>query len=124
MKRVLFRFFSYAFLITMAFSITVVTANALSWDGSSTGGGGGGSPAGPNGYAVRTTGDNCLGYRFALVDKNGNIKGNKVMDVFRNTTYGNYEYSNGYKFTSKYNKNRLLIIKTIVSPLQKYDQLL
>ena len=92
----------------MAFSITVVTANALSWDGSSTGGGGGGSPAGPNGYAVRTTGDNCLGYRFALVDKNGNIKGNKVMDVFRNTTYGNYEYSNGYKFTSKYNKKQII----------------
>lgn len=108
MKRVLFRIFSYAFLITMAFSITVVTANALSWDGSSTGGGGGGSPAGPNGYAVRTTGDNCLGYRFALVDKNGNIKGNKVMDVFRNTTYGNYEYSNGYKFTSKYNKKQII----------------
>ncbi len=89
-------------------SIATTTTFALTWDGSSTGGGGGGSPAGPNGYAVRTTGDNCLGYRFSVVDKNGNNKVSKVIDVFRNTTYGNSEYSSAYKFNTKYNKKQLI----------------
>ena len=52
--------------------ITTIQAFALEWDGSSSGGGGGGTAAGPNGYAIRTTGDNCLGYRFSVVDKSGN----------------------------------------------------
>ncbi|MFT9055515.1 MAG: hypothetical protein ABF449_02655 [Ethanoligenens sp.] len=85
-----------------------ISAFALSWDGSSTGGGGAGSPAGPNGYAIRTTGDNCLGYRFSVVDKAGNNKVSKVIDVFRNTSYGNMEYSSTYKFTPKLNKKQLI----------------
>ena len=85
-----------------------LNAIALEWNGSSTGGGGGGSPAGPNGYAVRTTGDNCLGYRFSVVDKSGNNKVTKVIDIFRNTTYGNMEYSSAYKFIVKYNKKQLI----------------
>ena len=108
MKRRLIKFSSFFALLILIFSASIITASALSWDGSSTGGGGGGTPAGPNGYAVRTTGDNCLGYRFSLVDKNGNIKGNKVMDVFRNTGYGNMEYSSAYKFTTKYNKKQII----------------
>ena len=85
-----------------------LSAFALEWNGSSTGGGGSGSPAGPNGYAIRTTGDNCIGYRFSVVDKSGNTKGGTVIDVFRNTTYGNMEYSSAYKFTVKYNKKQLI----------------
>ncbi len=88
--------------------ILPLSAFALSWEGSSTGGGGGGSPAGPNGYAIRTTGDNCIGYRFSVVDKSGNTKGGTVIDVFRNTTYGNMEHSSAYKFTVKYNKKQLI----------------
>lgn len=91
----------------LVFSLPLSTF-ALSWNGSSTGGGGGGSPAGPNGYAIRTTGDNCIGYRFSVVDKSGNTKGGTVIDVFRNTTYGNMEYSSAYKFTVKYNKKQLI----------------
>jgi len=91
----------------IVFSLPLSTF-ALSWEGSSTGGGGGGSPAGPNGYAIRTTGDNCIGYRFSVVDKSGNTKGGTVIDVFRNTTYGNMEYSSAYKFTVKYNKKQLI----------------
>ena len=83
-------------------------AFAISWDGSSTGGGGGGSPAGPNGYAVRTTDDNCLGFRFSVVDKNGANKVAKVIDVFRNTSYGNSECDNAYKFATKYNKKQFI----------------
>jgi len=108
MKRKIIKLCSFLVLLILISSISIITASALSWDGSSTGGGGAGSPAGPNGYAIRTTGDNCLGYRFSLVDKNGNIKGNKVMDVFRNTSYGNMEYSSAYKFTSKYNKKQII----------------
>ena len=80
------------------------SAFAISWDGSSAGGGGGGSAANSNGYSIRFTGDNCIGYRFSCVDKDGNNKVTKVIDVFRDTEYGNYEYTNGYKFDTKYNK--------------------
>jgi len=45
-----------------------------------------------------------LGYRFSVVDKNKNTKNGAVIDVFRNTTYGNSEYSNAYKFNTKRNK--------------------
>lgn len=91
--------------IISAFSMT---ASALSWDGSSQGGGGGGSYAGPNGYAVGTTGDNCIGYRFSIVNKSGANKVANVIDVFRNTSAGNDAYSTAYKFTSKYNKKQLI----------------
>ena len=108
MKKQLFKWLSALLVICFVFSGLSLNAFALQWDGSSTGGGGGGSPAGPNGYAVRTTDDNCLGYRFSVVDKNGNNKVSKVIDVFRNTTYGNMEYSSAYKFTVKYNKKQLI----------------
>ena len=95
-------------MICILFTAFYLTASALSWDGNSTGGGGGGSPAGPNGYAIRTTGDNCIGYRFSLVDKNGSNKVAKVIDVFRNTEYGRSEYTAAYKFQPKYNKKQLI----------------
>ncbi len=88
-----------------AFALTV---SSLSWDGSSQGGGGGGTAAGPNGYAVGTTGDNCIGYRFSIVNKSGANKVAKVIDVFRNTSAGNDAYSAGHKFSSKYNKKQLI----------------
>lgn len=97
------------FIVICTFlSLATINASALSWDGSSTGGGGAGYAAGPNGYAIRTTGDNCVGYRFSIVDKYGNNKVSKVIDVFRNTSYGNLGYSSGYKFTTKYNKKQLI----------------
>ena len=95
--------------------ITVLTASvlpalALSWDGSATGGNGGGTAAGANGYAVRYTdvNTNLLGYRFSVVDKTGANKVSKVIDVFRNTTYGNSECDNAYKFATKYNKKQII----------------
>ncbi len=89
-------------------SAASISAFALSWDGSSAGGGGNGTSAGANGYAIRTTDDNCIGYRFSTVNKAGTNKVSKVIDVFRNTYYGNYESSNGYKFATKYNKKQLI----------------
>ncbi|MDD4494992.1 MAG: hypothetical protein PHV32_11735 [Eubacteriales bacterium] len=108
MKKRIVRYLSCLIFLCAVLSALQLSASALEWDGSSSGGGGGGSPAGPNGYAVRTTGDNCLGYRFSLVDKYGNNKVSKVIDVFRNTSYGNMEYSSAYKFTVKYNKKQLI----------------
>lgn len=88
-----------------AFAISVY---ALSWDGSSQGGGGGGTAAGKIGFAIRTTGDNCIGYRFSIVNKSGANKVTKVIDVFRNTYYGKAELSSAYKFDGKYNKKQLI----------------
>ena len=83
-------------------------AFALSWDGSSAGGTGGTSSASPNGYAIRTTSDNCIGYRFSAVTSSGSMKVSKVIDVFRNTSYGNLGYTDGYKFSTKNNKKQLI----------------
>ena len=80
-------------LVTML-TLFSQTAFALDWDGESADTGSGGRPADVNGYALRFyPGDNCIGYRFSCVDKNGTNKVSKVIDVFRNTQYGNYAYS-------------------------------
>ena len=88
--------------------ITVITliptsVYALTWDGASTSGNNSASSGNITGYAIRTSGDNCIGYRFSCVDANGNMKTLKVIDVFRDTGYGNLGYSDGYKFATKYN---------------------
>lgn len=108
MKKNYIRILSMLLVVLTLLSTFATTAFALSWDGSSTGGGGNTTSAGPNGYAIRTDGDNVIGYRFSIVDKSGSNKVSKVIDIFRNTTYGNYEYSNAYKFTTKYNKKQLI----------------
>lgn len=91
----------------IASTFSLITC-ALSWDGSSQGGGGAGTSAGVNGYAIRTTGDNCIGYRFSVVNKAGDNKVAKVIDVFRNTPDGNTEYTSAYKFAVKYNKKQII----------------
>lgn len=109
MKRQKFlRSISCFLLLCFILSAVQLPVFAIEWDGSSQGGGGGGTPAGPNGYAVRTTIDNCLGYRFSLVDKYGNTSSGNSIDIFRNTYYGDLAYSSAYKFNSKYNKKQLI----------------
>ncbi|MGN0172411.1 MAG: hypothetical protein ACI39E_06480, partial [Acutalibacteraceae bacterium] len=108
MKKQTIRVLSMLLVLATLLSSFVISVSALSWDGSSQGGGGNTTSAGPNGYAIRTDGDNCIGYRFSVVDKSGSNKVSKVIDVFRNTSYGNSEYSNAYKFTTKYNKKQLI----------------
>lgn len=108
MKKQTIRVLSMLLVLTTLLSSFVISVSALSWDGSSQGGGGNTTSAGPNGYAIRTDGDNCIGYRFSVVDKSGSNKVSKVIDVFRNTSYGNMEYTNAYKFTTKYNKKQLI----------------
>ena len=69
-------------------------------------------PAGPNGYAIRTTQPhNLIGYRFSCVDKNGDNKVAKVIDVFRkeeNAPYGTYACEHDMKYVPKYNKKQLI----------------
>ena len=104
MKKKFIPILSVFLALITTFSSLAITAYALSWDGSSAGGGGAGTSAGPNGYAIMTTDDNCMiGYRFSVVDKSGNTK---VIDVYRNTSYANQAF-NWYKFSTKCNKKQL-----------------
>lgn len=108
MKKRIVKIMTCVLVVATLLTLSCISASALSWDGTSTGGGGNTTSAGPNGYAIRTDADNCIGYRFSVVDKNGGTKNGAVIDVFRNTTYGNYEYTYGYKFNNKYNKKQLI----------------
>ena len=85
-----------------------ISVSALSWDGDNANTGGFGFDATSKGYAIRFTGDNCIGYRFSVVDIDGNTRNGAVIDIFRNTQYGNRQYIYGYKFTTKYNKKQLI----------------
>jgi len=96
-------------VMVLLFSSMTTSVFAIDWDGSSADTGSGGRPADVNGYALRFyPGDNCVGYRFSCVDKNGNNRVSKVIDVFRNNYYGNYSCDSDYKFNSKYNKKQLI----------------
>lgn len=108
MKKVNVKILSLLLVFVTLITSLSIPAFALNWDGSSAGGGGAGTAATVNGYAIRTTGDNVLGYRFSVVDKSGALKGGKCIDVFRNTSYGKSEYTNAYKFTVKYNKKQFI----------------
>ena len=89
----------------MVISLIPTSVYALSWDGASASGNNSANSGNITGYAIRTSGDNCIGYRFSCVDANGNMKSDSVIDVFRDTGYGKLGYSDGYKFATKYNKN-------------------
>lgn len=93
--------------ITLSSSFAIC-AYALSWDGSSQGGGGYGTDAGKKGFAIRTTGDNCVGYRFSIVNKSGANKVTKVIDVFRSCADTNAVMTANAKFNTKYNKKQLI----------------
>ena len=109
MRKRIVRLMSMLLLICAMSAACTVAVYALSWDGDSAGGGGKGSDAGPNGYAVAAVNvENCVGYRFSLVDSSGANKVSKVIDVYRNTGTGNSAYSSWYKFAPKYNKKQLI----------------
>lgn len=97
-------------IVICVFVISAIPVAALEWEGSSTGGGGKGTAGTVNGYAIHTTNvsNNCIGYRFSLVNKAGDYKVTKVIDVYRDNTYGNYHFSTAYKFSSKQNKKQLI----------------
>ena len=101
--RILSIFLALSLVSTLAFH-----SFALEWDGDSVEGGGGGSSAGKVGFAIRTTGDNVIGYRFSLVDAKGNNKAPYAIDVFRNTSAGNNGYSTLHRCVPKYNKGQLI----------------
>ena len=95
------------FLITMTlFSVLAVSALSLSWDGSSAGGSTNAVNGSNKGYVIRSTNDDAcvVGYRFSVVNNSGDMKVNKVIDVFRKTTNGSNAYSTSAKFSTKYKK--------------------
>lgn len=108
MRKHTLRFLTVFLAIIITLCTVATGVYALSWDGSSQGGGGKGDIAGPNGYAVRTTGDNCVGYRFSIVNKSGANKVSKVIDVFRSNSVANSALSSNAKFNTKYNKKQLI----------------
>lgn len=99
---------SILLVLCVLISAIPYTAFALSWDGSSVTGSSATGSASDPGYAIRTDSDNCIGYRFSCVKSDGSMKVSKVIDVYRNTGYGKLGYSDGYKFTTKYNKKQLI----------------
>ena len=108
MKNKIIRVFSLLLVLITTASVVSLPAFALDWDGDSVDGGNATVMAGPNGYAIATdTWENCVGYRFSLVNKSGANKVSKVIDVFRDSHFGRHGYS-GYKFNTKYNKKQLI----------------
>jgi hypothetical protein len=106
-KRIL-RIASVLFAVALLISVVAVSSWALEWDGSSLEESDKGQNAGATGFALRTTDDNVVGYRFSVVDKAGNNKVSKVIDVFRSVGYGDYGYYFQHKFVPKYNKRQLI----------------
>ena len=88
-KRIL-RIISALFAVALLISVFAISTWALEWDGSSLEESDVGHNAGATGFALRTTDDNVVGYRFSVVDKAGNNKVSKVIDVFRSVGYGYY----------------------------------
>ena len=109
MKKIL----SVFMIVLTIFSMLSIDASALTWDGSSAGGSTNAVNGNNKGYVIRdTVDDNCVvGYRFSVVNSAGNLKVNKVIDVFRNTSNGDNAYSTSAKFSTKYNKKQLIANK-------------
>lgn len=113
MKKTIKRMLSLTLILLCVVSVLPLSAFALEWDGSSGGGAGTGHQADVDGYAVRFyPEDNCIGYRFSVVDKNGYNVSSKCIDVFRDTYWGKNGYTANYKFDKKYNKARLIDYQT------------
>ena len=105
------RKFSAVFLILLSLmAVLSVPGFALSWDGSSAGGSTNAVNGSSKGYVIYSTNDSecVVGYRFSVVNSSGNMKVNKVIDVYRSTSNGNNAYSSSAKFSVKYNKKQMI----------------
>lgn len=108
MKNKIIRVLSLVLVIMTMVSALSLSVFALEWDGSSVEGGNATVVAGPNGYAIATdTWDNCVGYRFSLVDKTGANKVTKVIDVIRDSHFGRHVLYAADRFTVQRNKKQL-----------------
>lgn len=109
MKNKIIRVFSLLLVLIAAVSVVSLPALALEWDGDSSDGGGHGTSAGPNGYGIASVNwDNCVGYRFSLIDKDGENKVTKVIDVIRNSHFGQHILYAADRFTVQRNKKQLI----------------
>ena len=107
------RIFSVLLALVSVILLFTVSASALTWDGSSAGGSTKAVNGSSTGYVIRSTNDDycVVGYRFSVVNSAGNLKVNKVIDVYRNSTNGDNAYSTSAKFSTKYNKKQLIANK-------------
>ena len=112
MKNKIIRVLSLVLVIMTMVSALSLSVFALEWDGSSVEGGNATVVAGPNGYAIATdTWDNCVGYRFSLVDKTGANKVTKVIDVIRDSHFGRHVLYAADRFTVQRNKKQLIALQ-------------
>ena len=107
------RILSVLLAVLSVLLLFTISASALTWDGSSAGGSTSAVNGSSTGYVIRSTDDSycVVGYRFSVVNSAGNLKVNKVIDVYRNTTNGDNAYSTSAKFSTKYNKKQLIANK-------------
>lgn len=96
-------------IVTSLIVSSIIPSYALKWNGDSSIGGGG-TGATENGFAVPSTNNNecCVGYRFSVVNNNGDLRANLVIDIFKNTSLGNDAFNYYYKCTKKYNKIEII----------------
>ena len=112
MKNKIVKIISLLVVLATVASAFAFNAMALSWDGSSADGGGHGTSAGPNGYGIASVNwDNCVGYRFSLVDKTGANKVTKVIDVIRDSHFGRHILYAADRFTVQRNKKQLIALQ-------------
>ena len=112
MKNNIVKIISLLVVLATVASAFAFNAMALSWDGNSADGGGHGTSAGPNGYGIASVNwDNCVGYRFSLVDKTGANKVTKVIDVIRDSHFGRHILYAADRFTVQRNKKQLIALQ-------------
>lgn len=112
MKNKIVKIISLLVVLATVASAFAFNAMALSWDGGSADGGGHGTSAGPNGYGIASVNwDNCVGYRFSLVDKTGANKVTKVIDVIRDSHFGRHIFYAADRFTVQRNKKQLIALQ-------------
>lgn len=78
------RILSVLLVVLSVLLLFTISASALTWDGSSAGGSTSAVNGSSTGYVIRSTNDDycVVGYRFSVVNSAGNLKVNKVIDVY------------------------------------------
>ena len=99
------RIISIILAVVMILAVLTAVGYAIDWNGTVSGGAGLSHDTTGAKFRVNAgdTTTDCVGYRFSVINENGDTVANAI-DVFRNTeAYNNYE-----KSVTKYNKNQLI----------------
>lgn len=109
MKKRIYRWITFALAILCLCTSFVTPTSALEWSGDANGAGGNATGVSDYGFAIADDADNLAGYRFSVVDAEGNTRNGKVIDMFRQTSMGRLAYyctyaTSGHKMNPKRNK--------------------